>query len=175
MKDDRFFAGGQPRRTFSKSIRRSSLHFMEGVHVWISRIEEEAARDGLDRERLKAEVEWRLASAGIPVVHHPEQPGKTPPAPCLGVLLHLRQADVMPSFYVFSIEVFFVQTITSKDDSIQRNMNMTWCREALGDVQKSGQGADWSPVFTRLGSLVDAFIANYWMVDPQAKTSLLIN
>lgn len=175
MKSDRFFARGQRLRTLGKSICRSFRHAPEGVHVWISRIEGEAARDGLDRDRVKAEVEWRLAAAGIPVVHHQEQAGKAPVAPCLGVLLHLRQADVMPSYYVFSIEVFFVQAETSKSDILPTNMHMTWCREAIGDVQKAGQEADWSAVFTRLGSLVEAFIAHYWMVNPQAKAPLLIN
>jgi hypothetical protein len=147
---------------------------MEGVYVWVSHIEADAARDGLDRDKVKAEVEWRLATAGIPVCYQQEEFG-TLASPCLGVLLHLRKADVVPSFYIFSIEVFFVQAIASQDDPSTSTMQMTWCKEAIGDARKTPQGSDWSCVYNHISSLVDAFIHNYRRVNPQATPALLIN
>jgi hypothetical protein len=174
MKENRFSARDQRWRQLGKSGRRSSLHFLRGLHVWISGIDEEAARDGLDRDRVKAEVEWRLAAAGIPVLHHQERAGKAPAVPCLGVLLHLRQADVSPPYFIFSIEMFFVQAINS-GEPFPQNMNMSWCQEAIGDVQKTAQGADWSSFFTCLGNLVDSFVTDYLLVNHRAKASLQIN
>jgi hypothetical protein len=174
VKDNRFSARDQRWRQLSKSGRRSSLHFLKGLHVWISGIEEEAAQDGLDRDRVKAEVEWRLAAAGIPVLHHQDRSGKAPAVPCLGVLIHLRQADVSPPYFIFSIEIFFVKTITSSDP-FPKDMNMAWCQEAIGDVQKTAQGADWGSFYNCLGKLVDAFVADYLLINHRAKASLLIN
>ncbi|MDI6852895.1 MAG: hypothetical protein QME75_04730 [Deltaproteobacteria bacterium] len=173
MKDNRFSARDQRWRQLS-NCRRSSLHSLRGLHVWISGIEEEAAREGLDRERMKAEVEWRLAAAGIPVLHHQERAVKTPAVPCLGILIHLRQADVSPPFFIFSIEMFFIHTITS-GEPFPQDMNMAWCQEAIGDVQKTSQGADWGSFYNCLGKLVDAFIADYLLVNHRAKASMLIN
>jgi hypothetical protein len=175
VEDDRFFTGGQGLRALSKPLRRSSPPAPDGIHVWVSHIDGEAVRDGLDGNRVKAEVEWRLAAAGIPVRHQQAGPGKTPAAPCLGVLLNLRQADVVPSCYIFSVEVFCVQTNSSDDDHSTRNLHMSWCQEAIGDARKTPQGPDWSSVYAQIGFLVEAFIASYLTANPQAKPALLIN
>ncbi len=174
MKDDRFFGRGRRLRPLRKPLNRSSRSSLEGVYVWVSHVEEEAARDGLDRDRVRDEVEWRLATAGIPVCYQQEGFG-TPATPCLGVLLHLRKADVIPSFYTFSVEVFFIQGISSQDHSSTPTMQMIWCKEAIGDARKSSQGSDWSCLYNHIGSLVDAFIQNYRMSNPQATPAQLIN
>jgi hypothetical protein len=173
MKGGRFFGGGRRLRTLRKPFCRSSLPSLEGVYVWISRVEGDAAREGLDRDRVKAEVECRLVAAGIPVLHQNKR-GGAPATPCLGVQLHLRKADVIPACYFFSVEVFFIQT-TSEDDPADRSLRMTWCKEAIGDVPTTPQGPDWSGVYAHIGSLVEAFISNYLSVNSRANPALLIN
>ena len=174
MEDDRYYTGGQRLRAPRKPWRRSSPRSLEGVSVWVSRIEGEAARDGLDGDRVMAEVQWRLAAAGIPVFQHQEG-GVHPVAPCLGVLLHLRKADVIPAFYTFSVEVFFVQAISAEGDPSTRTMQMTWCKETIGEVRRTSQGSDWSCVYDHIGALVDAFSVSYLRDNPRSKPSLLIN
>ncbi len=147
---------------------------LEGLHVWVSHLEEEARQDGLDQNRLKAEVEWRLAMAGIPVCHQ-KAGSRIPSLPCLGVLLNLRKAKVNPPFYTFSVEVFFVRSHFSEEQPPIHSMHMTWCREAIGDAKITSQGADWSGLLGQVGSMVDTFIRDYQAVHPFSRRSFLIN
>jgi hypothetical protein len=128
-----------------------------GVHVWVSQVDAELAADGVDRERLQLEVQKRLTRTGLTV---PNQQGwqQTPLFPCLGVLVHADQAQVTPPFYVFSVEVFFVQKINLAGTPSANAMRMMWCREAIGDARGDAQGYDWSNLYSTVGSLVDQFL-----------------
>ena len=87
--------------------------------MWVSQVDAALTADGLDRELLWLEVQKRLIRAGLPV---PDQQGwqQTPLFPCLGVLVHADRAQVIPPFYVFSVEVFFVQKITLAGSSLRQ-------------------------------------------------------
>lgn len=174
MEDNPFFAGGKWLSAVKKPWSRASLPSLEGLHVWVSLLEEEARQDGLDRNRLKAEVEWRLAMAGIPVCHR-KAGSRVPPFPCLGVLLSLRKAYATPPFYTFSVEVFFVQSHCSEEQPATHCMQMTWCQEAIGDAPVTSQGADWSGLLGQVSYMVDAFIRDYQAVHPPCRRSFLIN
>ncbi len=128
-----------------------------GIHVWVSQVDASLTADGLDRERLWFEVHNRLAQTGLPV---PNQQNwqQTPLFPCLGVLIHADRAQVAPPFYVFSVEVFFVQKITLAGSPSANAMRMTWCREAIGDAHRDGKGFDWRALYNTVGSLVDQFL-----------------
>ena len=126
-----------------------------GIHVWVSQVDPSLAADGLDREFLWTRVQKKLAQAGLPV---PEQHirQQIPLFPCLGVLLHADRAQMTPPFYVFSVEVFYVQKITLAGANAMR---MSWCREAIGDARSDGRGVDWSGLYNTVNSLVDQFIS----------------
>lgn len=128
-----------------------------GIHVWVSQIDAPLAADGLDREVLWAQVQQRLMRGGLPV---PNRQGRqqVPLFPCLGVLVHADQAQVSPPFYVFSVEVFYVQKITLAGLPSANVMRMAWCREAVGDVRGDERGFDWSVLYNTVGSLVDQFL-----------------
>jgi hypothetical protein len=134
-----------------------TLRGFPGIHAWVSQVDAALTADGLDRERLWLEVQDRLAQAGLPV---PNQQSwqQTPLFPCLGVLIHADRAQVSPPFYVFSVEVFFVQKITLAGGASANAMRMTWCREAIGDVHGDATGFDWSALYNTVGSLVDQFL-----------------
>jgi hypothetical protein len=129
-----------------------------GVHVWISQIDPALEADGLDRELLWSRVQKKLAQAGLPV---PKQHNwqQIPQFPCLGVLLHADRAQVTPPFYVFSVEVFYVQKITLAGVPSANAMRMTWCREAIGDARRDGRGFDWSVLYNIVSSLVTQFLS----------------
>jgi hypothetical protein len=131
-----------------------------GIYVWVSQVDPAIAADGLDRERLWFEVQKRLTWAGLPV---PNQKSwqQTPLFPCLGVIIHADQAQVTPPFYVFSVELFFVQKINSADTPAASSMRMVWCREAIGDARHKSAGFDWSNLYSTLSSLVDQFLQEY--------------
>jgi hypothetical protein len=134
-----------------------TLSGFPGIHVWVSQMDASLSADGLDRERLWHEVQKRLTQAGLPV---PNQQNwqQTPLFPCLGVLVHADRAQVSPPFYVFSVEVFFVQKITLTGTPSANAMRMTWCREAIGDARGDGRGFDWSVLYSTVGSLVVQFL-----------------
>ena len=128
-----------------------------GIHVWVSQVDAALVADGLDREFLWQQAQKRLVLAGLPVPSHSgwQQP---PSFPCLGVLVHADRAQVSPPFYVFSVEVFFVQKITLTGTPAANSMRMSWCREAIGDARRDTHGFDWSILYNTVGSLVDQFL-----------------
>jgi hypothetical protein len=128
-----------------------------GIHVWVSQVDAALDADGLDREHLWLNVQKRLAQAGLPVPNQ-QHWQQAPLFPCLGVLVHADRAQVSPPFYVFSVEVFFVQKITLAGTPSANAMRMTWCREAIGDARGDDRGFDWSVLYGTVGSLVDQFL-----------------
>jgi hypothetical protein len=147
----------RPRPEAAERLIPETLSGFPGIHVWVSQMDASLAADGLDRERLWHEVQKRLTQAGLPV---PNQQNwqQTPLFPCLGVLVHADRAQVSPPFYVFSVEVFFVQKITLTGTPSANAMRMTWCREAIGDAREDGRGFDWSVLYSTVGSLVVQFL-----------------
>ena len=128
----------------------------QGIHVWVSQVDPALVADGLDREFLWQAVHQKLVRAGLPVPPHSWQ--QTPSFPCLGVLVHADRAQVSPPFYVFSVEVFFVQKMTLAGTPSANAMRMAWCREAIGDARRDTQGFDWSVLYNTVGSLVTQFL-----------------
>jgi hypothetical protein len=141
----------------AESLIPETLAGFPGIHVWVSQVDPDLAADGLDRESLWRQVQKKLAQAGLPV---PKQHGmqQIPLFPCLGVLIHADKTQALPAFYVFSVEVFYVQKINLAGAPSANAMRMAWCREAIGDVQSNGQGFDWSVLHHTVGSLVDQFL-----------------
>ncbi len=141
----------------AEQILSEVLADFEAIHVWVSQVDAELVENGLDRERLWGEAYKRLVKAGLP------PPGgqswqQTPAYPCLGILVHADPAMVTPPFYVFSIEVFFVQQLTLTGSPSATSIRMVWCREAIGDVRAKGPGFDWTNLYSAVGSLIDQFI-----------------
>lgn len=143
---------GETERVFPETLAG-----FPGIHVWVSQLDADLTADGLDREYLWLQVQKRLVRAGLPVPNQRSW-SQIPVFPCLGVLVHADRAQVSPPFYVFSIEVFFVQKITLSGTPSANAMRMTWCREAVGDVRGDAHGFDWSNLYNAVASLVDQFL-----------------
>ena len=158
----------------AESLSPETLAGFPGIHVWVSQIDPDLAADGLDREFLWSQVQKKLAQAGLPV---PEQAGmqQVPSFPCLGVLLHADKTQTTSSFYVFSVEVFYVQKITLAGAPSANAMRMTWCREAIGDAPSDGRGFDWSALYNTVGSLVNQFLEESLGLCISEKTARVCN
>lgn len=148
-----------------------TLAEFQGVHVWVSQVDAALSADGLDRERLWFEVQKQILGAGLPAPNRSWQ--QTPLFPCLGVLIHADQAQVTPPFYVFSVEVFYVQQITLMGNPATNAMRMTWCREAIGDARYNLRGYDWSNLYSTVSFLVGQFIEEYMGVKAPETTGRL--
>jgi hypothetical protein len=136
------------------------LAFSSGINVWISRVPAALMIDGIDRKRLWLEVQNRLLRAGIPVPNQQGWQQMTPLFPCLGVLVHANLVQVTSPFYVFSLEVFFLQKIILARTPPATTLRMMWGREATGEARgrTDAQGFDWSDLYGTAVSLVDQFL-----------------
>jgi hypothetical protein len=143
----------------AEQVLPGTLAEFQGVHVWVSQLDAALAADGLDRELLWFEVQKQILGAGLPSPNRSWQ--QTPLFPCLGVLIHADQAQVTPPFYVFSVEVFYVQQTTMTGNPSANAMRMTWCREAIGDARQTLQGYDWSNLYSTVSFLVGQFLEEY--------------
>ncbi len=143
----------------AEQVLPGTLAELQGVHVWVSQVDAALTADGLDRERLWLEVHKQILGAGLPAPDRSWQ--QTPLFPCLGVLIHADQAQVTPPFYVFSVEVFYVQQNTMTGNPAANAMRMTWCREAIGDARHSLRGYDWSNLYSTVSFLVGQFLEEY--------------
>jgi hypothetical protein len=135
--------------------------------VWVSRLEPALMIDGINRKHLWLAVHKRLLLAGIPVANQQGWEQTTPLFPCLGVLVHADLVQVLLPFYVFSIEVFFVQKINLAADSSASSLRMIWGREATGEARgrTDDQGFDWSDLYNAAVSLVDQFLNEFLMTE----------
>jgi hypothetical protein len=143
----------------AEQVLPGKLAEFQGVYVWVSQVDAALAADGLDRERLWFEAQKQILGAGLPAPNRSWQ--QTPLFPCLGVLIHADQAQVTPPFYVFSVEVFFVQQITLMGNPATNAMRMNWCREAIGDARYHLGGYDWSNLYTTVSFLIGQFLEEY--------------
>jgi hypothetical protein len=150
----------QQRRGEAGHLIPETMTGFPGIYVWVSQFDAAIEEDGLDRERLWFEVQKRLTWAGLPVPNQ-ENWQQTPPFPCLGVIVHADRAQVTPPFYVFSVELFFVQKINSADTPASSSMRLVWCREAIGDARHKSAEFDWSNLYSTVSSLVDQFLQEY--------------
>jgi hypothetical protein len=87
----------------------------------------------------------------------------------------LRKVDVAPPFYTFSVEVFFVRSHSSGEPTGANSLKMTWCREAVGDMSVTSQGADWSGLLSQISHLVETFIRDYQAIYTASPRSFVIN
>ncbi len=144
-----------------------------GLQVWISHLDAEVERQGLSRERLKAEVEIRLSLAGLPLCDSPPG-GWWSGIPCLGVILHV-QPDPGAVAWPFSLELFYVENQAAGVGAPGPTLHLHWCREAIGEVLYPGCAADWSPVYDRLAHLLEEFIQDYRTLYPSTASACLVS
>lgn len=164
----------QQRRGEAGRLIPETLTGFPGIYVWVSQIDPAIAADGLNRERLWLEVQKRLTWVGLPVPNQ-EIWQQTPLFPCLGLIVHADRAQVTPPFYIFSVELFFVQKIDSADTPAASSMRMVWCREAVGDVRQKAAGFDWSNLHSTVSSLVDQFLQEYLGLSIPEVSALVCN
>lgn len=174
MKKARHLNGEKARAYFSELGPPEAPWALEAVQVWVSRLEPEAGEHGLDRERLQAGVELLLAVGGIPL-RESRGVDSASRFPCLGVLIHLDRVDGPLKSFVFSLEVFFVQARAAGGPNPADTLQMTWCRETIGDARETGEGLDWDTLYHALGLLVQEFIRDYKAVNPRCRPNRIIN
>jgi hypothetical protein len=88
---------------------RETLHGLQGVHVVVENIDQNAERDGLTEHQVQTDVELRLRQSGIRVLSEEERLA-TPGRPYLYINVNTFKNNDM-EFYVYSITVELNQNV----------------------------------------------------------------
>ncbi len=164
VKKTRGTAAGWRLQTLRATQGRRRTPEASGLEVWVSLLGAEAERYGLTRERLLAEVEYRLARSGIPL-REPGAPRQLPDLPCLGVMVQVQTPPGDPT-WPFDIEMFYLGGSPAKGPW-SRALHLEWCREARGVVHHHGREVNWQPLYEDLGCLLEEFLGEHQILQAE--------
>lgn len=131
-----------------------SLQGLRGVMVIVERLHADAARIGLDRETLDAEVRARLQKAGITILSADERMADDR-RPYLYINCNVMDLD-QAGAVAFSLDIEAHQRVTLENG--EKAQALTWAKSYLG-VQSHERAA--AHIRHVLGGYVDQFIADY--------------
>jgi hypothetical protein len=140
-------------------VQRRSLRALQGVGVYIEKVDPVIEQAGLTRQQLHTDVELRLRKANIPIV--PKEHERIPGNPYLAVTLGTRLSP--PSRILYSVEVELYQMVSLETDGFKIRVP-TWYERISGIV-----GHDYPPISTIrdvIGNFVDKFVNAYLSVHP---------
>ncbi len=142
--------------------QRESLRGIKGIRVVIEHISPDAGRDGLIREQLETDVEWRLRRSGIAgIILRPEE--ETFSTPYLHVYVNAykpRDSEL----YAYNVGVEFRQGVLLPRDLTIKTYAATWKSTEIGTVagRKLSNG-----IKDSVADQIDKFINDYLTVNPK--------
>ncbi len=139
---------------------RATLKGLEGVHVIVEELKDDAERDGLTKSAIRTDVESKLRQAGIRVLAENEGLS-TPGSPVLYVNANTLKND--DGLYAYSIVVQLMQGVTLRRDSSISGRAVTWSNGGVGTV---GQNT-LRKIREDVCDHVDQFINAYLSVNPK--------
>jgi alkanesulfonate monooxygenase SsuD/methylene tetrahydromethanopterin reductase-like flavin-dependent oxidoreductase (luciferase family) len=120
------FAGfASPALALDTPNERVTLAGLTGVHVVVNEMSAEAAREGLTRSSLQAEVESRLRRGGLRVLTAAEALTSVG-RPTLELRVTLIPAGEVPQLYVYSVDLALRQQIRLTRDRSVDSFAITW-------------------------------------------------
>ena len=142
---------------------KETLRGLPGVAVVIEPLHPTTERDGLTQNKLQAEVEQQLKTAGIRVLTQ-EEWKKTPGAP----YLYVNVAALKKSYglYAYAIEVCLNQLVLLIRDHQTQEFAETWETREVGTVGKKQLPS----VRNSVAAHVAIFIRDYFAVNPRTVT-----
>lgn len=120
------FAGlALPALALDTPNERVTLAGLTGVHVVVNEMSAEAAREGLTRSSLQAEVESQLRRGGLRVLTAAEALTSVG-RPTLELRVTLIPAGEVPQLYVYSVDLALRQQIRLTRDRSVDSFAITW-------------------------------------------------
>lgn len=104
---------------------RVTLAGLTGVHVVVNELSAEAAREGLTRSSLQAELESRLRQAGLRVLSANEALTSVG-RPTLELRVNLIRSGEAPQIYIYSVDLALRQHIRLTRDRTVESYAITW-------------------------------------------------
>lgn len=117
--------GGLPAPALDTPNERVTLSGLTGVHVVVNEMSAEAAREGLTRSSLQAELEDRLRQAGLRVLTATEALASVG-RPTLELRVNLLPSGEAPQLYVYSVDLALRQHIRLTRDRTVESYAITW-------------------------------------------------
>jgi hypothetical protein len=137
-------------------IEIASLAGLPGVEVVIEKIPTSIRKTGLEAERIKADIEQRLRSRGVPVVPESSALDGNPS-------LHLRvRALSAEGGLVYSAALMLFQGVALAESPAKPALAITWEAEAMGFSARSSR----YDVENALLSLTNAFAKDFFAANP---------
>jgi len=140
-----------------------TLGGLPGVSVGVEDVHPVLEQIGLTRNQFKADVEQRLAQAGIRVLSMAENLA-TPGHPVLFLVVHLVPSSFYPDICMYSIRVELSQAVTLVRDPSILTVATTWHTASAGHVK-----VDSLPNLRKIvAARIDDFINDYLSMRPVA-------
>lgn len=140
----------------------ATLRGLSGVGVLVEKLSPEVEKEGLMRNQLQLEVEFKLRRAGIRVLTK-EECLKTPGEPYLYVNVNVNTAETESDIYPYSIDVVLLQKVSLLRDFEQTTYAVTWSAGGVGSIGKQTL----SQLRSSVEEVVDIFIKAYLTENPK--------
>ncbi len=144
----------------SDSSAKETLRGLKGIAVLIGSISPEMARDGMEEDQLRTDIELRLRRAGITVLKVVPKP-TTPNGAYLYVSIDSFRSAT--GVYAFSVRVELLQEVSLTRNPSIKSVVATWKVGSTGLMSVTQVRR----IRETMGDLVDRFANDYLTVNPK--------
>jgi hypothetical protein len=141
---------------------RATLKGLKGVGVLVENLSLEVEKEGLRKNELQLEVEFKLREAGINVLSK-EESLKSPGEPYLYINVNLNTSKTENEVYPYSIDMLFIQKVSLLRNPQQATYAVTWSTGGVGSITKQLV----SQLRSSVSEMVDIFIKSYHAENPK--------
>lgn len=150
-------------RAADSEIDRATLKGLTGVFVLVEDLKPPVEEAGLKADDIKADVEQKLRSAGIPMFDR-TQVSVTPGMPTLYISVVVASNNTTSDLWPFNIDVDLEQRVTlERNSEIYVPTAVTWHVGGIGGVAKR----DVPSIRDRVKESIDRFVTAYLAVNPK--------
>jgi hypothetical protein len=139
-----------------------SLKGLKGIGVLVENLPPEIEKEGLTKNQLQMEVEFKLREAGIKVLTR-EESFKTPGEPYLYINLNVNVGKTESDIFPYSIDLLFIQKVSLIRDPQQITYATTWSTGGVGSITKQLVGQ----LRGSVSDILDIFIKAYLAQNPK--------
>lgn len=143
------------------SDNKESLRGIKSMWVRVGRLPRKAKEIGFNRDKIRTEVESKIQTAGIKVVHR-EESRAIPNIPCLYVKMLLSEGKSNLAYAVV-VEVR-EEVYLTRDPNLKRSAT-PWWRIIIGE-HTGGKGVE-NEITDTLKILLDEFLRDHLSVNPR--------
>jgi len=140
----------------------ATLRGLTGVGILVEKLPPEVEGEGLLRNHLQIEVEFKLRNAGIRIFTQ-EECRETPGKPYLYLNINVNTLKTESDIYPYSIDIVLMQEVSLLRDPKQTTYAVTWSVSGVGSI---GKGL-LSQLRGSVADALDIFIKAYLSENPK--------